>query len=457
MSRTASIIIRTRNEERWIAACLRSVMAQQYRPFEVILVDNRSSDQTVVRARTFDVEVVTVQEYLPGRALNTGIRSSTGDVIVCLSGHCVPVSDAWLGQLIRNLDEPGVAGVYGRQQPLSYSSDLDKRDLFTIFGLDRRVQHKDSFFHNANSAIPRARWEEEPFDETVTNIEDRVWAARMIERGYKLVYEPEASVYHHHGIHQDGNLERCQNVVKIIESLNIHELSTRNHLSVEDLHVTAIIPVKGEVPDLAGRPLLEYTLDRAQQASLVRDVVVSTDNDRCAAIAERRGAMVFRRPPELSLDYVDVDDVLRFTLDELEKRRVYSDLVVLLGITFPFREKTFINHLIRHLVETGADSVLPAHREYRSCWVHDGQTVKRIDEGFLPRQYKEPMFVGLRSLGFVTHPSFVREGNPLGQNVVLIDVPDPRSAIEVRDRIGIYLGEKLIDEWLAQDTETGAV
>lgn len=48
-----------------------------------------------------------------------------------------------------------VAGVYGRQEPMSFSSDLDKRDLLITFGLDRRVQMKDSFFHNANSMIRR--------------------------------------------------------------------------------------------------------------------------------------------------------------------------------------------------------------------------------------------------------------------------------------------------------------
>lgn len=457
MSRKASIIIRTRNEERWIAACLRNVFGQEHAPDEVILVDNRSSDHTVARARNFDVKVVDVDEYLPGKALNAGVRASSGDMIVCLSGHCVPADRFWLGNLLRNLDDPGVAGVYGRQQPLSYSSDLDKRDLLTIFGLDRKVQRRDSFFHNANSAIPRARWEQAPFDETVTNIEDRVWAKRMLELGYTIVYEPEASVYHHHGIHQDGNIERCANVVRIIESLNIREMSTHNHLKLEDVHVTAIVPVKGDVQTLAGRPLIDYTLERARESSVLRDIVVATDTDRCADLARQAGALVVRRPPELSLDYVDLDDVLRFTVSELESRGTYPDLIVLLEITFPFRQPGFLDQIIRHLVENGLDSVLPAYREYRSCWRREGDRVSRIDQGFVPRKYKQPTFVGLRGLGFVTHPALVREGNPLGQKVGLLDVPDPRCAIEVRDEIGFHLGEKLIREWVAAHSDAAAL
>ena len=444
---------RTRNEERWISACLRIVMDQAYPSFEVILVDNRSSDRTVARARAFDVRVIDIEEYLPGKALNAGIRASTGDVIVCLSGHCVPTSRSWLGTLIRNLEDESVAGVYGRQQPLSYSTPRDKRDLLTIFGLDRRVQRRDSFFHNANSAMLRARWEELPFDETVTNIEDRVWAKHMLDRGYCLVYEPEAGVYHYHGIHQDGDPERARNVVHIIESLN-EPKSEPGELDPRHLQVTAIVPVKGDMPDLGGRPLLEYTLQRAKQAALLTDIVVATDNDRCASVAARTGVTVIRRPPELSADFIDIDDVLQFTLKELEDHARYPDLVVLLGITFPFRPQGFIDEMIRRICATGADSVLPARREYRSCWVREGENARRLDGGFLPRGYKEPIYIGLRNLGFVTHPSLVREGRSMGSNVTLLDVADPRATIEVRDPVSLDIGEKLIADWTVGEPVT---
>ena len=78
-----------------------------------------------------------------------------------------------------------VAGVYGRQEPLSYSTDFDKRDLITVFGLDKKIQVKDPFFHNANSAFLRTTWKKFPFDEKVSNIEDRVWGHQVIKKNYK--------------------------------------------------------------------------------------------------------------------------------------------------------------------------------------------------------------------------------------------------------------------------------
>ena len=67
------------------------------------------------------------------------------------------------------------------------------------------MQIKDYFFHNANSMFRRDVWEKYKFSEKVTNIEDRVWGKEVTEDGLSIIYEPEASVYHHHGLHQGNN------------------------------------------------------------------------------------------------------------------------------------------------------------------------------------------------------------------------------------------------------------
>jgi len=172
---TVSIIIRARNEERWIGSCLKSVFEQEYKEFEVILVDNHSTDGTVSKVLRWSVRVVSVDEYLPGKSLNEGIKNSSGSILVFLSAHCVPTNKTWLNNLIAPLEDETVAGVYGRQEPLNFTSPEDKRDLLIAFGLDKKRQRRDPFFHNANSAMRRMIWENFPFSENVTNIEDRLW------------------------------------------------------------------------------------------------------------------------------------------------------------------------------------------------------------------------------------------------------------------------------------------
>ena len=237
-----SIIIRARNEEKWITSCLSSVFRQEFSDFEVILIDNSSTDRTVEKAKNFPIkDILTIGGFLPGKALNIGIRCSRGNHIVCLSAHCIPTNDKWLGNLLKNFQDGAIAGVYGRQEPMAFTKDVDKRDLINIFGLDRRVQKKDPFFHNANSMIRRDVWKRIPFSETATNIEDRIWAKTVLEAGYHIIYEPEASVYHYHGINQGRNIERARNVVRILEEIHPTYFGRK---ALEDIHVIAIPTVE---------------------------------------------------------------------------------------------------------------------------------------------------------------------------------------------------------------------
>ena len=78
MIKKASIIIRTKNEEKWISICLNAIFKQDYKNFEVIIVDNCSTDKTVEKAKEWNVKVVTLKEFKPGNAINFGIENSSG-------------------------------------------------------------------------------------------------------------------------------------------------------------------------------------------------------------------------------------------------------------------------------------------------------------------------------------------------------------------------------------------
>jgi glycosyltransferase involved in cell wall biosynthesis len=328
-----SIIIRSRNEERWIKFCLQAIFDQTYSDFEVILVDNNSTDNTVLKAKKFNIrKIVNIGKYRPGLAINEGIRVSSGDYIVCISAHCIPVNNKWLEQLVSNFKDPQIAGVYGRQEPMSFTSNSDKRDLLITFGLDRREQFKDSFFHNANSIFPRKIWKNFPFNEEVTNIEDRLWAEQVLKAGYKIVYDPKASVYHYHGIHHSGNPDRCANVVKILEKLENFHINAKNKtIDIEQLNIIAVIPIREENIYLAGKPLFEYTIQHALKSSYISKVIVSTDNENIAKHAEKIGAEVpFLRDKKHSRFDIILEQLMQYVLIDLETRRIIPDIMVMM-------------------------------------------------------------------------------------------------------------------------------
>ncbi len=434
-----SIIIRTKNEERWIGNCLDAVFKQKFKDFEVIVVDNESSDHTVKKAKKYPVNVVSIKNFLPGRAINLGVSKSKGEIIVILSGHCIPVNDNWLSNLINDLNDPKVAGVYGRQQPMSFSSDNDKRDLITVFGLDKKIQKKDSFFHNANSAIRKDFLEKFPFDEETTNIEDRIWGMQVIKAKYQIIYEPTASVFHFHGINQNLDPDRSRNVVRILENLDDKVskdeskfIDPYNPLSLETL---VLIPVVGELEMCGKIPLIYYTIKRAIEAKHVNRIIALVDNEKSAKICKELGAEVpFLRPKELSSNISSIQDVLKFGLSKLNERDYFPDICVVLYQNYPFRSPGLIDDFILRFVREGADSMMPMKEEGRAIWKKSNDDIKNINP-LMPRKLKKDQFlVSHFGLGFVTRSNFIADGSlGLEQKVYSYPIKDPLSSLEIRD------------------------
>lgn len=435
-----SVIIRTKNEERWIKSCLEGILSQKVNhSVEIVLVDNESTDKTVQRAKAIcpDLILVSIEHFLPGFALNEGIRVSNGEHIVCLSAHCPPVDNQWLAALLQNFDDPAVAGVYGRQVPTRFTNSVDKRDLMLTFGLERRVQERETFFHNANSMLRRDIWDRFPFDEKISNIEDRIWGQEVVRAGYKLVYEPTAAVFHHHGIHQDNRSDRARNVVQILES-NIPDFNPEHLCSPFDpvnQEIVAIIPLRGNKNSIdLDQKLIKRTIQSAKESKLISRLVVATDSETISKMVSPMGAEVpFLRPNELSGNMIRSDEVLSQFLVMLEDNGYYPDVVVPLEITYPFRPEGLIDGVVSQLIQDGYDTVISAMPEYRACWQEKGGDMVQIALTDQPRQERKPLYVGLPSLACATYPYVLREGTRYGQNIGIFEVDDPVAGVEVRD------------------------
>lgn len=196
-----SVIIRAYNEERHLPALFDGLRAQGYRDFETVVVDSGSFDATreIARQRADRLVRIEPHDFTFGHSLNVGIRNSAGGVLAIVSAHTLPVDTNWLGRLVAPLRDDHTAMVYGRQIGHSDSKFSEFWDFERIFGPEYRVLRPPDFFaNNANSAVRRDLWEQHPFDETLPGLEDIEWAKYWMERGYRVVYEPTAGIYHIH-------------------------------------------------------------------------------------------------------------------------------------------------------------------------------------------------------------------------------------------------------------------
>jgi rhamnosyltransferase len=232
-----SIVLRTKNEGKLLRKTLDLIGEQDYLPPpELIIIDSGSTDDTLAIASRQDglrVLKLPANEFTYGRALNTGIRASGGEVIVALSAHAFPCGKHWLERLVSHFDDPKVAGVYGRQLPHEDAWPSVKRDYLEFYGQQLRIQSdadnpNDYRFSNSASAIRRSLWERHPFDEGLPYCEDREWARSMLMRGYKILYEPSAAVYHSHNESPLVVYRRCRQ--EMLARKLLHEEQWDNHL-----------------------------------------------------------------------------------------------------------------------------------------------------------------------------------------------------------------------------------
>ena len=198
-----SVIIRAKNEERYLGETLAAIYGQRYRDFEVVLVDSGSTDRTTEIGSQHGAKIVAMdpKEFTYGRALNLGVSRSEGQLLISLSAHATPETDEWLGSLVAGFSYPTVAGVYGRHIPRSNVSffELLGMHLSGVTNRDPRLQSGSARFSNTNGAFRRSLWETSPFDERLPGAEDIEWARRMQRLGYAILFEPRAAVYHSHG------------------------------------------------------------------------------------------------------------------------------------------------------------------------------------------------------------------------------------------------------------------
>ena len=185
----ASIIIRTFNEEKRIGNLLETIRSQDYKDYEIILVDSGSTDKTLEIAKRFRVKITEIEShnFTFGYSLNVGCAKAKGKYLVFVSAHVLPQTNQWLGNLVAAFQDEKVGMVYGSQTGSGESKFSEMRDF-------QRLHYPN----NANSAIRKKLWQKHHFDEYLFGLEDVEWARHISSDGFLVHFEPRAGIYHIH-------------------------------------------------------------------------------------------------------------------------------------------------------------------------------------------------------------------------------------------------------------------
>lgn len=197
-----SIIIRAKNEAKKIKDCLEAIKNQSYNNYEVIVVDSGSTDRTIKIAKKFGCQILKIpaNSFTFGYALNIGIKTARGDIVISISAHALPSNNFWLETLINKFNkEKNIAGIYGRQIPFKNANPIEKRGLIEAFPVGNGPEiPSNPHFSNANSAVKKNIFRKFVFNEKLEGAEDIEWSSRVRKAGFVIMYEPKAIVFHSH-------------------------------------------------------------------------------------------------------------------------------------------------------------------------------------------------------------------------------------------------------------------
>lgn len=205
-----SVIVCGRNSEKFIEECIESIMQQEFKDFELIVVDDYSADKTKEKIKELQkkhsIRLIELKEHKGiSKARNHGIKAAQGKFIAFIDSDCIAEKD-WLKELKKGFEENTVS-VGGPNIVPANASQKEKifdELLLLISGLGSNYVKNSKEIteakHNpsCNSMYSKEILEKmNGFNEKLSSNEDPELDFRINKTGKKIKFNPKAVVFHH--------------------------------------------------------------------------------------------------------------------------------------------------------------------------------------------------------------------------------------------------------------------
>lgn len=197
----ASVIVPVFNGAQTLGACLDALLAQTIdtENYEVIVVDDGSTDGSAEIAGQYGVTLIRQERAGPGAARNRGAQEARGRLFLFTDADCAPTPD-WVEQMLVPFADPDVGGVKGiyRTRQRSLVARFAQAEYEEKYDRMRRMEQID-FVDTYAAAYRREVFASQGgFNPEFLRNQDQEFSFRLARAGYKLVFAPNAVVYHQH-------------------------------------------------------------------------------------------------------------------------------------------------------------------------------------------------------------------------------------------------------------------
>lgn len=187
------------NAVRYIREALDGVMNQTYQIDEILVIDDASTDETSMLASSYPVRIIS---HYKNRGLacarNRAFKEARNDYVAALDADCVPDAE-WLEKLMLHFKDDDIVGVGGRVIEKSKFTLADCwREVHMVQHWGKDLVVSPPFLYGCNNVIQKkAVYSVNFYNEKFRhNYEDVDLSKRFYQKGYKLIYTPDAVTYH---------------------------------------------------------------------------------------------------------------------------------------------------------------------------------------------------------------------------------------------------------------------
>lgn len=198
MDKFISVVIPNYNGSKTVGKCLEAALSSKYDRYEVIVVDDKSSDNSVEIINSFPCRLIKLAEHAgAAKARNTGARESAGEIIFFTDADCIVSGDtlSLVHKAIKGQKNTVIGGSY---TPLPYDSNFFSIFQSIFINYSELKQRKPDYIATHSMAIEKFIFEENKgFSEKFLPIlEDVEFSHRLRRSGYQLLMEPDILVRH---------------------------------------------------------------------------------------------------------------------------------------------------------------------------------------------------------------------------------------------------------------------
>jgi N-acylneuraminate cytidylyltransferase/CMP-N,N'-diacetyllegionaminic acid synthase len=224
-----------------------------------------------------------------------------------------------------------------------------------------------------------------------------------------------------------------------------------------DENVLGLIPARGgskgvpnkNIRELDGKPLIAHSIKAGQKSSSIDTVVVSTDDDEIAIIAEQYGARVpFIRPDHLAADEAPTAPVIKHVVEYLRKQGEEYSTFVLLQPTSPLRTKEHIDEAYSQYNGSDVDSLISAYPTYDTRWEQTPKGAEKLNytDAGKRRQNRNPEYV-INGAVYVTDVAeFMKTENTITGKTGIYEMSE-RESVDIDTPFDLWLAEQILSEW----------